>query len=1238
MGFSANVKKELNLKTAKTSFTQKVKTELVQQDNTTKMLQAQKVSALKEKNAIKPTITPQYSLQKQQDLMDFMEKPLIKPLVAKPKANVPYVNTFKEVPKNIKSGNILGGLSNSLKGVGQMALEGLSAPQKLVLNASKGIIDTHKGKKASFNPNITTDSYLKDTGNAQGDKFYNSKVGQFAKGVFNLGSDPFTVVGGGIADDVLRATTKGAKGLENLGNIGKKASEKMADNPIIRSLNDKLTTVSKGTNANLAAREALTAANKIDSANKPLNDLPTIKLQSDVITPDDKFMTDRLKNATDSELTPYELKYKQTVLNRGSASETVAPAITKEVPTVASIKPKLTITTNAQGKRVISSGLKSKAATINIDNPTKVNLQSFNEAEKATGELKTSQFRENTIERATEINDTAREMFPENEFRYEVEKVADWQNQAVSNINKNKKSVEFEIRNASDSLTKVQQHEAAILYKEFEQEAMGTGDWTKALSFMKTVTRGNTEAGRNLKAIDSAWEKKTAAGAVMDAVKAVDGVEEGLKKTNPAKLKKINEETDGIVKGLEGLTDVQKEARLKQIFKPSVLKPQRSLREKVLELIDLGAYDKESIRDLIKLKEGLPILEVDDIKKITEYMNKAKTFAEGSYDQRDMYGRVGLLIANKVPASLTTKIVHAPRMAMLGAMKTFFTKNFGGNVGNDVYEEFIRSVPSSIIDMVVSKIAKTDRTILFPSVKTIGTKLKGYGTGFAEQTKDIIRGTNTAPNMVAGEIPQGRIYKTKILNGIDQFIRAGLQYGDRPTFQSVFDETIRQQKKILKTDTITDSMKTFAHEVASDRVFQNKSETAKGLGGLRTGINQMGKGLLGIGGKEGGVGNAISPFINTAANIAEKVVDNTPIAATKIYGLIRDFKVATGVEKTIAQRKLVDTLGRMITGTATVGLGIEGVKKGILTGRANKDADMANFDKETGKQPYSIKIGDKYTPYTSLPPLSTALAIGSDIGANMKEGSSKLTSVLDGAKTGTNTFMQQSFLKGFSDLFGYGDFANGASRVATSYPSQWIPQTLNAAAKFGDKFDRQTYDPNSLKYTANSMQTRIPGKRQELPIKQNIFGEDTKNFNGHTGAQRFLDAFIYPVSSSKYDPTSVQKEIARLYDKGGTKIQVPTVVDKSILATKDHPKIELTAAEYNQYQKRTGQLTMNGSLTVLPSISGFNNVINSDRYRNAIATKDETVDIVKANMLAKEIGKAKAQAKKEILKARGYDK
>jgi len=1166
-----------------------------------------------------------------------------------------------------------------------------------------------------------------------------------------------------------------------------------------------------------------------------------------------------------------------------------------------------------------------------------------------------SQFKTNTVARDVDTPDYVKEMIPDTDFSYNRESSKAWQLQAGRNIGINKQQVMDDITNATSISGGVQAHEAAILSHELLIDAEKTGDFSKYKSFLKTVASKTRETARALKGTDTAWEKKTADGAIMDIQRTVDGVEESIKKANPNKIKQIEKETkevtdavnkahddavnelanelnkntvadatpnlaDGKLKpkvkteltpeqllankikttvnpkvpaeatmidkmvselftvakespigeptvnisnplsnaadalnsrqlyvdtwnkakaivretfkdnpdaltvldnyfekgikppysmskfnaafeqgakkldinmgdivkqyyakgtenkqtlidhlinksGLKGdeanalassiekrfrelkkqkaegylkslfkvkekgvsnplgdvealsntgafannnykakvleklspklnalikdsginmdelvrqgygktaferdrfvkklseklkvndtdlrtildtaLTDFNKLAAdkrtqiLNNMLKPKEVKTAKTLYEKVISIINLGGYDDAAIRDLIKQKEGLPILENSDIQKISEYMNKAKEFAEGSYNQRDMYGRVGKIIANKTPASLTTKIVHAPRMAMLGAMKTFFTKNFGGNVGNDFYEEFIRSVPSSIIDMAVSKIAKTERSILLPSLKGAATKIKGYGTGFAEQTKDILRGTDTAPNLVAGEISQGRIYNNKILNGIDQFIRNGLQYGDRPTFQATFDEAIRQQKKILKTDVITVDMKKFAHEVASDRVFQNKSETAKGLGGLRTGINQIGKGLLGIGSKEGGAGNVVSPFINTAANIGEKVVENTPLGASKLFSLVKDFNNSVGIEKTIAQRKLVDTIGRMITGTTAVGVGIEGVKKGVLTGRSNKDADMANFDKETGKQPYSVKIGNKYTPFTSLPPLSTALAIGADIGSNMKEGSSKITSALDGVKTGTNTFMQQSFLKGFSDLFGYGDFANGASRVATGYPSQWIPQTLNASSKYGDKFDRQTYDPNSLKYSGNVMKSRVPGARQQLPIKQNIFGEDTKTFNGHTGVQRFLDAFISPVNSSTYNPTPVQKEIARLYDEGGTKIQVPTIVEKTIAATKDHPKIELTAVEYNQYQKRSGQLTMNGSLTSIPPIKGFAAIINSEQYKKAKANKENTVDEVKAKILATIIEKAKKQAKKEILKARGYGK
>lgn len=166
------------------------------------------------------------SMKNNQSLMNVKTNPVINPTVTK-NNDLPYVKTLKEVPKNFKSGNVAGGIGNSLKGAGQMVLEGLQAPQKLVLNASKNILDLSKGKKPSFDANISTDSYLKDTGNADTEKFYKTTGGQIASTVLGVASDPLTWIGGGLASDAIKAAETGTKGVINAAKTGEKVSKKV---------------------------------------------------------------------------------------------------------------------------------------------------------------------------------------------------------------------------------------------------------------------------------------------------------------------------------------------------------------------------------------------------------------------------------------------------------------------------------------------------------------------------------------------------------------------------------------------------------------------------------------------------------------------------------------------------------------------------------------------------------------------------------------------------------------------------------------------------------------------------------------------------------------------------------------------------------------------------------------------------------------------------------------------------
>lgn len=177
---------------------------------------------------------------------------------------IPYAETYKEVPKNFASGNVLGGVGNALKGTGQMVLQGLSGPQKLIQTIPKGI----QTGDWMPDPNLTTEEYVRKVAPDYSDKLLNTSGGQFATGLFNIASDPLAWVGGGIADDALKATVKGTQGLVRDAKMGENILSKQLPKatktePVIKPLNDNLAAKSTNNiNTQPTLPKQITAANR----------------------------------------------------------------------------------------------------------------------------------------------------------------------------------------------------------------------------------------------------------------------------------------------------------------------------------------------------------------------------------------------------------------------------------------------------------------------------------------------------------------------------------------------------------------------------------------------------------------------------------------------------------------------------------------------------------------------------------------------------------------------------------------------------------------------------------------------------------------------------------------------------------------------------------------------------------------------------------------------------------------
>jgi hypothetical protein len=323
--------------------------------------------------------------------------------------------------------------------------------------------------------------------------------------------------------------------------------------------------------------------------------------------------------------------------------------------------------------------------------------------------------------------------------------------------------------------------------------------------------------------------------------------------------------------------------------------------------------------------------------------------------------------------------------------------------------------------------------------------------------------------------------------------------------------------------------------------------------------------------------------------------------------------------------------------------------KGILTGKAEKDADLKAYNANTGNSPFSI-LG-KYS-YDWMQPFSIPLSVGVEVYNALKsnpEDVAKMNSIIekndtsklmqiakdisngiyDSVSASGDTVFNMSVLRGVKTLLANPNgVTEGLLQLPQSYATQFIPTISSQLAGAIDPTVRQTYvKGNYPESTKNALVSKIPFASKTLEPKQTPFGEDVKRIENPITrtASQFLSPGVI-AKDQNIDP-EIDAELRRLNEYGLTN-QFPTMVPNYIEKTQSHPKIELSPNETTQYQKRVGQL----------SLKSFDKTMNSSDYKYAKddKKKNKSADEIKADLLAKAISEAKAQAKKEILKSKGF--
>ena len=214
-----------------------------------------------------------------------------------------------------------------------------------------------------------------------------------------------------------------------------------------------------------------------------------------------------------------------------------------------------------------------------------------------------------------------------------------------------------------------------------------------------------------------------------------------------------------------------------------------------------------------------------------------------------------------------------------------------------------------------------------------------------------------------------------------------------------------------------------------------------------------------------------------------------------------------------------------------------------------------------------------------------------------------LQRISKGFSEGLKTQFETSALQGLSRFVGGqgsfgnndGDIVSNARDTLMSGMTQAIPSLMRQFANATDPYQRQLSGPNTDDYYYNSVQSAIPGLRQNLEPKIGRTGEELEQNHARTTWGQWVNNFINPANVTYGTEDPVRDEAMRLFETTQDNRAFEPAVTMSELKVDDHVP---TAEEFTEYQ-RNAYGAMN---------SAAQELINSDIY--ADMSEDERIDIL----------------------------
>ena len=538
--------------------------------------------------------------------------------------------------------------------------------------------------------------------------------------------------------------------------------------------------------------------------------------------------------------------------------------------------------------------------------------------------------------------------------------------------------------------------------------------------------------------------------------------------------------------------------------------PEGQLRFAAKTINDYNEKGRKKFPKKLIGRKKIPGLTPEQTKEILEKTKAIEKMPDGEGKAKAFWEQQNY-ISELVPTPLWKKIINVWKAGLLTGIKTSGLNTFS-NLAHGI-SEVTKDVPATGFDVMFSLVTKK---------RTIGLTLRGVPsglkTGAARGWRYLKTGfdeRNVAAKLDYHRVSMGKSKYAKAVGAYTDAIFRLMGAEDQPFYygalaRSLYSQAIANAKnkglkgKEAKTfienqvENPTDTMLNYAVQDALIAVYQNKTV----LGKIGKKFQEMPV-----------IGEVIAPFVRTPSAVAMQIINYSPV------GVVKTVIENVGKGK-FDQRLLSQGLARGLLGTGILYLGTQLFVMGLMAlGHPKGERERKLWEIE-GRKPNSIKVGGKWRDVQVLGPIGPVLLIGGYFQQALESTGSPTEAMVTAIFGGAKSFSEQTFVRGVNRAaMAVADPERSFELFFSSLAGSTVPTIISDIARTIDTKERRTRGP------VQRIQVRIPGLRQRLEPRIDVFGNDLPRYGGNA-----LEVMLDPTRPFKINEDVVVDELRRLWD------------------------------------------------------------------------------------------------------------